>query len=50
MKAAHEEVQKILEDSGLSVDPSDPRLTLTREQLDNMPVLGMITATKSYSM
>lgn len=44
MKAAREEVQKVLEDSGLTVDPSDPTLNLTRDQLDNMPVLGKITA------
>lgn len=40
MKAAREEVQKILDDAGLTVDPSDPKLKLTRDQLDNMPVLG----------
>lgn len=42
MKAAHEEVQKVLKDSGLKADPSDPTLNLTRDQLDNMPVLGKI--------
>lgn len=42
MKAAHEEVQKILGDSGKTVDPSDPSLKLTRDQLDNMPVLDSI--------
>lgn len=43
MKAAHKEVQKILGDSGKTVDPSNPSLNLTRDQLDNMPVLGEIT-------
>lgn len=43
MKAARKEVQKVLEDSGLTADPSDPTLNLTRDQLDNMPVLGIIT-------
>ncbi len=43
MKAACEEVQKVLKVSGLTVDPTDPTLNLTRDQLDNMPVLGKIT-------
>lgn len=43
MKAASEEVQKVLKDSGLTVDPINPTLNLTRDQLDNMPVLGKIT-------
>lgn len=43
MKAALEEVQKVLEDAGLTVNPNDPTLNLTREQLDNTPVLGKIT-------
>lgn len=43
MKAACVEVKKVLDDSGLKVDPSDPTLNLTRDQLDNMPVLGKIT-------
>ncbi|KAG8014395.1 Cholesterol 7-alpha-monooxygenase [Nibea albiflora] len=42
MKAACEEVHKVLEDSGLTADPNDPTLKLTREQLDNMPVLDSI--------
>ncbi|KAF3858888.1 hypothetical protein F7725_012089 [Dissostichus mawsoni] len=41
-EAAREEVLKILEDSGLTVDPSNPTLNLTRDQLDNMPVLDSI--------
>lgn len=42
MKAGRAEVLKILEDSGLTVDPSNPTLNLTRDQLDNMPVLGKV--------
>lgn len=40
MKAANEEVKNILESSGQRVDPSKPQLTLSREDLDNMPVIG----------
>lgn len=40
MKAANEEVQKVLENSGLKLDLCDPTLNLSRDQLDNMPVLG----------
>lgn len=40
MKAASEEVKKIFESSNQRADPKDPRLVLTREQLDNTPVLG----------
>lgn len=40
MKAANEEVKKILESSGQRVDHSKPQLTLSREDLDNMPVIG----------
>lgn len=43
MKAAREEVQRILNESDQTADPNDPRLKLTREQLDNMPVLGTMT-------
>lgn len=43
MKAAREEVQKVLEDAGLTADPNNPTLSFTREQLDNMPVLGKTT-------
>ncbi|KAM6948898.1 cytochrome P450 7A1 [Aplochiton taeniatus] len=42
MQAANEEVKQILESSGQRVDPGNPTLTLTREQLDNMPVLDSI--------
>ncbi|KAK5859351.1 hypothetical protein PBY51_020914 [Eleginops maclovinus] len=42
MKAACEEVQRILEDSDLKVDPSNPTLNLNRDQLDNMPVMDSI--------
>lgn len=40
MKAAREEVKKVLEAAGLTVDPNNPTLNLSREQLDDMPVLG----------
>lgn len=40
MKAANEEVQKVLGNTGLNLDLCDPTLNLSREQLDNMPVLG----------
>lgn len=42
MKAAREEVQKVFKSSGQTVDLSDPTLKLTRDQLDNMPVLDSI--------
>lgn len=42
MKAAYKEVQKVLNNSGLKVDPIDPTLNLTRDQLNDMPVLGKI--------
>ncbi|XP_028328563.1 cytochrome P450 7A1 [Gouania willdenowi] len=42
LKAAREEVQSILTASGLTVDPSVPSLSLSRNQLDNMPVLDSI--------
>lgn len=41
MRSAREEVQKIF--SGLKVDPYETTLNLTRDQLDNMPVLGKMT-------
>lgn len=47
MKAAREEVQKVLEEAGLTVDPSNPTLSLSREQLDNMPILGNINRKKA---
>lgn len=40
MKAAKEEVAKVLD--GLRVDPNGPKLSLSRDQLDNMPVLDSI--------
>lgn len=40
IKAAYKEVNKVLKDSRLKVDPNDPTLNLTRNQLDNMPVMG----------
>ncbi|XP_068604547.1 cytochrome P450 7A1 [Brachionichthys hirsutus] len=42
MKAASEEVQKVVEKVGVAVESSNPRLKLTRDQLDNMPVLDSI--------
>ncbi|XP_038127996.1 cytochrome P450 7A1 [Cyprinodon tularosa] len=42
MKAAQKEVQEVLRDCGLKVDHDEPMLNLTREQLDNMPVLDSI--------
>ncbi|XP_064201792.1 cytochrome P450 7A1 [Anguilla rostrata] len=41
-KAATEEVEKVLESTGQRPDPKGPHLTLTREQLDNLPVLDSI--------
>lgn len=49
MKAACEEVQKVLKDSGCTIDPSVPNLNLTREQLDNMPVLGESSQRQQYN-
>lgn len=40
MKAASEEVRRTFESSYQKVDPTNSRLVLTREQLDNMPILG----------
>ena len=52
MKAAREEVQKVLQSTGQQVEPNGPRLTLTREELDNMHVLGKfrthINTVRSY--
>ncbi|CAG11640.1 unnamed protein product, partial [Tetraodon nigroviridis] len=42
MKAAREEVQKVFETFGLKIDPDNPTLNLTRDVLDNMPVLDSI--------
>ncbi|KAG7221022.1 hypothetical protein INR49_031193 [Caranx melampygus] len=42
MKAAREEVQEVLKSSCQTPDLSDPTLKLTRDQLDNMPVLDSI--------
>ncbi|XP_030630211.1 cytochrome P450 7A1 [Chanos chanos] len=42
MKAASEEVRRTFESSDQKPDPMDPHLVLTREQLDNMPVLDSI--------
>lgn len=46
MKAAREEVQKVFDTFGLKVDPNNSTLNLTREHLDNMPVLGKMTSKK----
>ncbi|XP_053738985.1 cytochrome P450 7A1 [Synchiropus splendidus] len=40
MQAAKEEVKKVLD--GVKVDPNGPKLSLSRDQLDNMPVLDSI--------
>lgn len=42
MKAAREEVQKVFDTFGLKIDPDNPTLNLTRDVLDNMPVLGNV--------
>lgn len=42
MRAATAEVRSVLEGSHQKADPANPQLVLTREQLDNMPVLGKI--------
>ncbi|XP_066539218.1 cytochrome P450 7A1 [Hoplias malabaricus] len=42
MKAATEEVRKIYESSNQKMDPKDPRLVLTKEQLNSMSVLDSI--------
>lgn len=45
MKAAREEVQKVFDTSGLKIDPDNPTVNLTRDVLDNMPVLGNVVNT-----
>lgn len=42
MKAAQKEVERVLRESGPTVDPNELTLNLSRDQLDNMPVLGKI--------
>ncbi|XP_048868282.1 cytochrome P450 7A1 [Brienomyrus brachyistius] len=42
MRAAKEEVERTLERSGQCARPGGPQLTLTRDELDNMPVLDSI--------
>lgn len=42
MKAASEEVQKVLDSSGQKPNPNKPTLCLSREELDNMPVLDSV--------
>ncbi|TTH99985.1 Cholesterol 7-alpha-monooxygenase [Bagarius yarrelli] len=42
MNAATEEVRNVFKGSNQKVDPKNPQLVLTREQLDNMPVLDSI--------
>lgn len=44
-KAAREEVQKVFDTFGLKIDPDNPTLNLTRDVLDNMPVLGNLVNT-----
>lgn len=45
MKAAREEAQKVFDTFGVNIDPHNPTLNLTRDVLDNMPVLGNIVNT-----
>lgn len=40
MKAAQQEVQKVLEESGLTTNLRDSTLNLTRDQLDKLPIMG----------
>lgn len=50
MRAAREEIQKIFSGpQGLEVDENES-VTLSREQLDNMPVLGEHTAYSPQGM
>lgn len=42
LKAASEEVKKTFENSNQNIDPRQSQLVLTREQLDNMPILDSI--------
>ncbi|TWW73409.1 Cholesterol 7-alpha-monooxygenase [Takifugu flavidus] len=42
IKAAREEAQKVFETFGVKIDPHNPTLNLTRDVLDNMPVLDSI--------
>lgn len=46
MKAAREEAQKVFETFGVKIDNHNPTLNLTRDVLDNMPVLGNIVNTR----
>lgn len=50
MKAAREEVQKVFHTFGLKVDPDNPTLNLTRDVLDNMPVLGNLVNTPRMAL
>lgn len=47
MKAATEEVQKTLENAGEKINLDGKCISLNRKQLDNMPVLGMVTTCNS---
>lgn len=47
MKAAREEVQKVSDTFGLKIDPDNPTLNLTRDVLDNMPVLGNVVKNRT---
>ena len=42
MRAATQEVKRVLESSDQKADPMNPHLVMSREQLDNLPVLGTI--------
>lgn len=43
MKAATEEVQRVLENAGEKVDLNRKHISLNRKQLDDMPVLGTLS-------
>lgn len=50
MKAAREEVQKVFNTFGLKIDPDNRTLNLTRDVLDNMPVLGNVVYTPQIGL
>lgn len=50
MKAAREEVQKVFDTFDLKIDPDNPTLNLTRDVLDNMPVLGNVVNTSRIAL
>lgn len=42
MKAATEEIQRVLEKAGVKISSNRKHISLNRKQLDGMPVLGML--------